>query len=99
MEEPGFTSFMYLSASSLSVVMAISNSVPFWNTWAWSATAGLVVWISPMAPKIMASSTNGNDSKFSNGTKALNSAIIPSTSPATARPDVGFFSIVIPFFS
>ena len=38
MEEPGFTSFMYLSASSLSVVMAISNSVPFWNTWAWSAT-------------------------------------------------------------
>ena len=43
MEEPGFTSFMYLPASSLSVVMAISNSVPFWNTWAWSATAGLVV--------------------------------------------------------
>ncbi len=63
------------------------------------ALAPLIVWMSPMAPKIMASSTNGNDSKFSNGTKALNSAIIPSTSPATARPDVGFFSIVIPFFS
>ena len=50
-----------------------------------------------MAPKMMASSTKGNDSTFSSGTNELNSAIIPSTRPVTAKPEVGFFSIAIPF--
>ena len=61
--------------------------------------APFIVWTSPMIPKMIASSTNGNDSRFSSGTNALNTAMIPSTNPVTARPDVGFFSIMIPFFS
>ena len=52
-----------------------------------------------MAPKMIDRRTNGNDSRFSNGTNELTNAMIPSTSPATAIPEVGFFSMMIPFFS